>query len=196
MKKKKVSGQSAKDRSEKIDQPDYQLKPIKEKDSGDKPQIFKIMKRNTEGKSGRRFFLHNVSGAVGLASLGQFLEGCEAKYTLTGDDQACTCHAECTCVTVTVDKKHSRSSTEQYEYYGTKCSCNSVCTCDLVCTCDAECSCESDCTCDSECSCHSHCACEVVCSCESDCTCETVSYCPLHRTCTCDLVHHHYWYPC
>lgn len=143
MRKKKVSRQSAKNRSEKIDRPDYQLKPIKEKDSGEKPRIFKIMKRNTEGKSGRRFFLQNVSGAVGLASLGQFLESCESDYSITGDGQNCTCHVECTCDAETDKEKPKRSSIKTSKYHGTTCTCDLVCTCDMVCTCDSLCTCET-----------------------------------------------------
>lgn len=117
--------------------PDHRVKPVKEGESEEQPEVYKIVKRGKTDAKSRRDFLKNVSGSLGLAALSNAISGCDgSNFSINVEDDVCRCHVVCACDSETNDGKSTRDAEWGSVYDGYICTCNTVCTCNSVCTCD------------------------------------------------------------
>jgi hypothetical protein len=113
----------------------------------EEPKIIKAaLIRKTNGPKGRREFMKDAAGLLGMLSVGSFLASCEksSEFMIECDQEKCTCHVVCTCDTV------GDGTASQHNSFWTSQLSGQTCTCDTVCTCNTQCYCDTVCTCNSQ----------------------------------------------
>ena len=170
--------------------PNYEIRPIEDEEA-ESPQIFAIAKRSSSKLEGRRHFLKDLAGAVGISAITGMLSGCDEgmEYDITASHDKCLCRVVCACDTEKDSNglRETRQTISKFQD-GETCTCDGVCSCEEVCTCDEVCSCDSQSSGSKDskysaqrestysgviCTCDTVCICNIVCTCDTICTCNT-----------------------